>query len=43
MSGEYKCNECGFRVPADEVGVELMKAHLAKCESALAGDPEEET
>jgi hypothetical protein len=22
------CNLCGFKVPYDEIGVELMKAHL---------------
>ncbi len=26
--GEYVCNACGFRVPADEIGVALMKEHL---------------
>lgn len=30
-SGEYVCNACGTRIPADNIGVELMKAHLRTC------------
>lgn len=32
MSGEYVCNQCPpddrFRVPADPIGVELMRGHI---------------
>lgn len=42
MSGEYVCEPCrhlgeDFRVPADEVGVELMKAHLYEKHAELMG------
>lgn len=34
MADEYVCNQCSsenrFRVPADPVGVALMRAHLAE-------------
>lgn len=25
---EYVCNQCWFRVPADEIGVAIMQQHL---------------
>ena len=29
MNKMWTCNDCGFSVPADIIGAELMKAHLA--------------
>lgn len=37
MSRAYRCTECGFSVPADQMGAAMMRGHLMQAHPL--GDP----